>query len=199
MSTNPRDGLFRERDADLGGPFSQEWAWHDQQTTFTIFFDWFSVISKHSPLYGRGWVVQERLISPRTVHFSTYPFWECNETVQCESYPSEIYAKTHEWLPLPEKNIASGETRPEETWLHIIEQYSNCELTHIQDKLIALCGVAKILSPSLGGKYLAGLWESDLLRGLLWQVKKQISGDNFATERPLQYIGEQNSYIARTH
>jgi hypothetical protein len=190
MSTNPREGFFRQRDVDLGGPFSQEWVWVDHRTKFTIVFDWFPTLSTYSPLYGRGWVVQERLISPRTMHFATYPFWECNQTVCCELYPSESYHEKYNWLPLPEKNIAGHRTAPEETWFRIIEHYSSCELTHIKDKLIALCGVAKMLSPFLGEKYIAGLWESDLLRGLLWQVRKQISGNDFSAERPSQYIGE---------
>jgi hypothetical protein len=189
MATNPREGFFIERDVSIGGPFSQPWNWVDHRSTFSIFFDWFSLASKHSPLYRRGWVVQERLISPRTMHFTTFPSWECHETVLAESYPSELYAKRYKWLSLPEKNIANDEESPEDTWFRIVEQYSDCDLSHSEDKLIALCGVAKILSPLLGERYFAGLWDSILLEGLLWQVKRHITGGSYAAERPLKYVG----------
>ena len=188
-STSPGEGFFRERDAGVGGPFSLEWEWLDHTARFVVFFDWFDTITRYSPLYRRGWVVQERLISPRTMHFSTFPFWECHEMVTCEAYPSEIYAQKFQWLSLPEKGITRDGESPEKTWLRIIEHYSNCDLTYARDKLIALCGVAKMFSPSIGGHYLAGLWSTNLLQGLLWQVKKHVSGSDVATERPLEYVG----------
>ncbi|RYP70250.1 hypothetical protein DL771_005553 [Monosporascus sp. 5C6A] len=44
-----------------------------------------------APLYSRGWVVQERLLSPRTVHFGAEQvFWECPELAACESFPAGL-------------------------------------------------------------------------------------------------------------
>jgi hypothetical protein len=37
------------------------------------------------PLNSRGWVMQERLLSCRTIHFSdNQTYWECGEGVYCE-------------------------------------------------------------------------------------------------------------------
>lgn len=190
MATNSGEGLFDNRDAILGAPFRFEWEWLDHASMFTAYFDWFDIVTKYSPLYRRGWVVQERLISPRTMHFSTFPFWECSRMVTCETYPLEAYAQKYQWLPLPEKGIPISSEPPEETWLRIIEHYSNCELTRFSDKLIALSGVAKMFSPHMGGDYHAGLWESRLIQDLLWQVRKHASGGETSAERPLEYVGK---------
>ena len=40
-----------------------------------------------SPLSGRGWVLQERLLAPRTLHFGREQlFWECCECRHLEGY-----------------------------------------------------------------------------------------------------------------
>ncbi|KUJ07037.1 HET-domain-containing protein, partial [Mollisia scopiformis] len=42
----------------------------------------------HCPLEARGWTLQERLLSPRAVHFTrTEVFWECNTQFVSESSP----------------------------------------------------------------------------------------------------------------
>jgi hypothetical protein len=40
------------------------------------------------PLNRRGWVLQERILSPRLIHFGREQlFWECRESFTCETYP----------------------------------------------------------------------------------------------------------------
>jgi hypothetical protein len=40
-----------------------------------------------SPLNGRGWVLQERILSCRTIHFSAkHTYFECGEGVYCENF-----------------------------------------------------------------------------------------------------------------
>ncbi|KAH7081296.1 heterokaryon incompatibility protein-domain-containing protein [Paraphoma chrysanthemicola] len=55
-------------------------------------------------------------------------------------------------------------------WIDLIEKYAGRKLTNPQDKLPAISGMAKIIADSVGDTYLAGLWEGDLVRGLLWNV-----------------------------
>lgn len=39
------------------------------------------------PLNQRAWVLQERVLSRRTIHFSaTQTYWECGEGVRCENF-----------------------------------------------------------------------------------------------------------------
>ena len=57
-------------------------------------------------------------------------------------------------------------------WNSIVEYYSCCNLTYAnKDKFIAISGVVDLFK-SIGGRgrYLAGLWEVDFFRHLVWEV-----------------------------
>jgi hypothetical protein len=42
----------------------------------------------------------------------------------------------------------------------------------MRDRLVAISGLAKMYGDVLGGdQYFAGLWRSDMLRGLLWHAQ----------------------------
>lgn len=55
-------------------------------------------------------------------------------------------------------------------WYRSVEDYSRRDLTFEADKLPALSGYAHMIQKHVGGAYLAGIWESDLLTGLLWHA-----------------------------
>ncbi|RYP71479.1 hypothetical protein DL770_008120 [Monosporascus sp. CRB-9-2] len=75
-----------------------------------------------APLTSRAWVVQERLLSPRILHFAAEQvFWECQEMAACESFPvgfpeehinhADGYGSDQEWgttvAPLAFKSLLS--------------------------------------------------------------------------------------------
>jgi hypothetical protein len=89
-------GLFVDRDrsvlaerilinADLicdGKPFMRKGSYISVDFHF-----WMDEVGE-APLNRRAWVVQERLLSPRTLHFgSNQLLWECYEFEACESFP----------------------------------------------------------------------------------------------------------------
>jgi len=50
-----------------------------------------STLLLEGPLLKRGWVVQERVLAPRTLHFGTNQlFWECRHSQACETYPGGL-------------------------------------------------------------------------------------------------------------
>jgi hypothetical protein len=51
----------------------------------------------------------------------------------------------------------------------IVEQYSQRSLTYASDKLPAFSGISSQLQSLVGGTYIAGLWTSHLITGLLWE------------------------------
>ncbi|KAI9666296.1 MAG: hypothetical protein M1821_004231 [Bathelium mastoideum] len=54
-------------------------------------YAWRSSFSR-DPVADRGWVVQERLLSPRVLHFGKKQvFWECREQNACELHPETVY------------------------------------------------------------------------------------------------------------
>ena len=51
-----------------------------------------------------------------------------------------------------------------------MEVYSKTKLTNPTDKLIALSGIAKMLSTEIDDRYVAGMWVKNLASHLLWRV-----------------------------
>jgi hypothetical protein len=79
-----------------------------------------------APLNRRAWVVQGRLISPRTLHFgSNQLLWEYFESEACESFPGGVPAKalavnvkqTFPLEPTPKEDRPQV-SEEEKTWLY---------------------------------------------------------------------------------
>ena len=139
-----------------------------ESQSFDVYnFDMYSQGVLSSPLISRGWVLQERFLSPRTVHFTANQlFWECGERFACESFTDEIpapLATRHAWFRKRWDNP--------NVWTDTVRQYSRCLLTHDGDKLIAMQGVARCLMERMKCGYVYGLWERDMENQLLWRVK----------------------------
>ena len=61
-------------------------------------------------------------------------------------------------------------------WYHLIQQYSTKNVFDPSDGFAALAGVAVRFQRALGCRYLAGLWEDDMIRGLLWKSRRVLLG-----------------------
>lgn len=56
-------------------------------------------------------------------------------------------------------------------WYDLIQEYTQKRFTHINDRLVAISGLAKIFGNTIrSDEYVAGLWKADLIRGLMWHV-----------------------------
>jgi hypothetical protein len=122
-----------------------------------------------SPLLARGWVYQERLLSPRILHFGFDELsWECNEASYC--------ACGFHWtqfLFTPKqrhhKMITTSNSHEKAAyWRTVVENYSELELSRTSDRLTALFGIAKQVRQSRHCRYLAGIWEDSVLEDLCW-------------------------------
>ncbi|KIN07080.1 hypothetical protein OIDMADRAFT_150338 [Oidiodendron maius Zn] len=130
-----------------------------------------------SPLMARGWTFQERLMSPRLLHFSHGELlWQCRELKSCEcSFDAKKDGSSsymdHGWdRELFVEMVSSKSCRSiATTWRNIVKQYSGLSLSFQKDMLPALSGLAKIcLQMRPGDRYLAGLWEQSLIDDLAW-------------------------------
>jgi hypothetical protein len=151
-----------------------------------------------SNLNRRGWVIQERLLSPRTISFGTQIFWECHELEACETWPDGLppgLSSQGQWLDFGASEVLAPKCWPQilsttsETsddryriWKTIVLSYTTSNLTKEDDKLIALSGVAQQLQLHLDDEYLAGLWRKDLLNELVWY-------SSTLKKRPTNYRG----------
>jgi len=149
---------------------------------------------QNEPLNSRGWTLQERLLSPRIVHYTTdQMYWECENSFFCEegsffdptffSLNTTIY---RQYTPLSDRgfrqhgatSFIEGLPPPMEApegrwrggWLSHIESYSRRNLTEDGDKLPALSGLARLIASRTGDEYYAGLWRDHLIEDLHWRV-----------------------------
>jgi len=150
------------------------------------------------PLEQRGWVVQERLLPPRTVTFGPYLTWNCDnvdisefgvehitswrwgEDLKEDSLPkvfSRMVIRPRRPLIL-EAGTSSG-TAAEMTeaklylfWTRIVTEYSKALLSVQSDRYAALSGVMAAFEQRAGWTQVGGLWNREpfLLFGLLWRT-----------------------------
>ena len=141
-------------------------------------------VIENSALCRRAWVLQERALSPRILHFTAQQlFWECLALDACEAYPKGMY-KT--------KGIAHFKTFSFETWKYergrgphqsennnahliwenLVSRYTAAAISRESDKLVAIGGLAAKFQDYFRShdQYLGGLWSSQLPAQLLWKV-----------------------------
>lgn len=76
-------------------------------------------------------------------------------------------------FPLLSSNVSTAEEI--RIWTRIVSEFSTRKLSNGSDKLIALSGVARVFSESVGSDrpYLAGLWKGKtFLCQLVWQLNE---------------------------
>lgn len=145
----------------------------------------------HPQLHTRAWVLQERLLSPRTLQFGYDGlYWECHECRANDQYPDgvpdvllgiagkvklkEIFTDLS--LPDPSKGISTDHIRRfQMSWHELLNTYSKLDLTRSHDKLIAVAGIVSKIQSSTGFLYYHGLWHDIhhpdlLLSELLWYI-----------------------------
>jgi hypothetical protein len=163
-------------------------AWRDQQQQRTIYFNEWTDNSNTpplhevvKPLYGRGWVLQEQVLSLRGLVFNgDYVSWQCLTLRNSSSEALPIGALLDDQRYLPWKFnpvdygswLRSTNILPRNTilaaWYPLIEDFSGRDLTYELDTLPALSGLASQISRLYKCSYLAGLWQEDIQYGLLW-------------------------------
>jgi hypothetical protein len=164
-----------------------------QRTNVGSFGKYFDPIADE-PLSVRGWTLQERLLSPRIVHYATdQMYFECETQLlseDCFKIPNMFFSMgillstqsiAFEKHGLPKSAGISydigqhvpnplGGWRWRGGWLSIVENYSRRRLTVNQDKLSAVAGVARAVAEITGDTYLAGLWAQHFFEDLHWRV-----------------------------
>ena len=128
-----------------------------------------------APLIDRAWVFQEGSLGPRILHFTASELiWECKHDLSCQC--GRVKARRYMSKPGPFYSLSTDDDeRLFFEWHKTVEAYSQRKLTYESDRLPALSGIAKRMqkqvSPACAAsnRYLAGIWERDLLSGLTWR------------------------------
>jgi hypothetical protein len=136
---------------------------------------------REDALSQRGWVYQERLFSPRTLHYTSRQlFWECRKHYLAEDglYTQPFTEGSAEGYPVAGRlrrlaKRGPGQLTFNTTWewyTYIVPDYTRRHLSRPADKLPALSAVAKLVHEYTGAKYHAGLWLDAIQFGLCWSV-----------------------------
>ncbi|KAF2666219.1 HET-domain-containing protein [Microthyrium microscopicum] len=168
----PHDGLFAYRDPLAF--FACKVAGSLETGTFASCGSTSAVLLGQSHLNSRGWIKQERILSPRMLNFETSGIsWSClhgtatenerdDDARDCSLRELEMYAQTGS---LDDKLFLD---RFDRYWKNLISLYSYCEFTNLSDKLIALSAIVQRLQKASGYMYFAGMWSPTLMGDLLW-------------------------------
>jgi len=140
----------------------------------------FSRKPREEPLDGRAWALQEFLLSPRVLSFSSQQLvWECQtvrytdggnpesqgvfEMGKIRTEPSMLSPLTAAMVSKSPHSISAHEV-----WGDVVKDFTRREMTEEGDKLLAISGIAQQLHLMTGDEYLAGLWKASLMSELMW-------------------------------
>ncbi|KAI8627238.1 HET-domain-containing protein [Xylariaceae sp. FL1651] len=139
---------------------------------------------RFASLDGRGWCLQERVLSTRVLSYGRDGlYWECATADASEIAPEGIerdsrstgneYMRVLKLLTIGvniKSRYISDFKDPHRAWHLFAEDYSRRHLTQDTDKHIAIVGAAKSLSSTDWNIYHAGVWTKYLWRDLMWLV-----------------------------
>ncbi|SPJ74740.1 related to tol protein [Fusarium torulosum] len=136
----------------------------------------------HCSLRDRGWTMQERILSPRIIHYaSDQLYWECYHGIQESEDMLRWMGKSSNITKMAYrvKSAKDGEVKAIELrkmlhyWYVLLVggDYSHRTLTYGEDKLVAIGGVAKAFNEIAPLGYMVGHWgetDNELIRSLCW-------------------------------
>ncbi|KAK9790464.1 putative Heterokaryon incompatibility protein [Seiridium cardinale] len=203
-SSDAYGGLFRARDPALVLPYKMQITVKDPETDDVaqriIYavprYSWKFQVAE-SALGQRAWVLQERVLSRRTVYFGEDQiFWECRELAASSTFMDGLPGRLLGDENVRPKNFQSDVKQRLDAgprgadwygpWRELLRAYTTCDITNPMDKLVAISGMAKEFSLLLEDEYAAGLWRKNLVDDLLW----------YTIEVPGRYARRPESYRA---
>lgn len=129
-------------------------------------------------LNTRAWVLQERVLSRRIIHFSiNHTYFECGQGVNCESLTrmsSQVRMQYFQMDPrFPNRLLESGRQRAIEFIHLLLQNYTNCGITQKTDRVVAVSGLEARIARALKSGKRFGIFERLLHRNILWQRTRE--------------------------
>ncbi|KAF2230405.1 hypothetical protein EV356DRAFT_554243, partial [Viridothelium virens] len=141
------------------------------------------------PLTTRGWTFQEAVLSRRMLIYGRQQMiWKC-QRINCQEdglmwratgrSPCSPYTWPKDnMLKNVINNSASFSSFEEYSqvkakllndWYVLLERYTARKISDSNDRMTAMAGIAQKLAIYLHSRYWFGIWETDMIRGLLWR------------------------------
>lgn len=148
----------------------------DQGLQIVLTRPWYNML--HEPLNNRAWALQEHVMSDHLLSFSHEGIeMSCKHMFSTRRPPDDqldfkatLNAQTRLLAGVttgPRWLAESSNDDPRIFWWNLRRVYSTRKMKRASDKLIAISALAELMSTQLG-RYIAGLWERDLLNELHW-------------------------------
>ncbi|KAF2094618.1 HET-domain-containing protein [Rhizodiscina lignyota] len=188
-STNSQEEFLRERQAglhyvQLGEPPFNLYLRKRVQS--------FEDEIQNAPLNRRAWVFQELQLSRRILYYGVNNMiWSCRKGWRREdsiigAFKPQVQTLYHgQQQIMASRRTSKGKSTNEvqslirkSNWYHLVDEYSRKQLTYpATDKLLAISAIAQEVRRLTGDTYLAGLWKSDIVNGLLWRRSLVVYAD----------------------
>ncbi|RSL37901.1 hypothetical protein CEP53_015380, partial [Fusarium sp. AF-6] len=132
--------------------------------------DWEEAVDS-APVNTRGWVFQERLLSPRILYLGNdVLFWECDDFLTSEMAPGRsVFSRI---------NIAAEPGDLARQWPYLVSAFMRKDLSYEKDRLFAISGIAQLFAQRTSETFLAGLRKTCWAHDLLWHPRPFSSSDN---------------------
>ncbi|KAH7007378.1 heterokaryon incompatibility protein-domain-containing protein [Ilyonectria destructans] len=187
LQTNPSKLLYLQ----LHPPKSRRWTFEDRHAPDPLAAE---------PLTGRAWCLQERYLPKRALQYGSHQmFWECERIKASEDGDTVTqngdYLKSLSDTGAVKESVFCRENREPYSenvsvkwvdWYQMLEDYTSRGITASMDKLPAVSGLASAIAKANGAEgYMAGIWRTGLLEGLVWCRKA-----------PEQMFDKSDEYVA---
>jgi len=187
--TDSHGSLYHERNPLAVTPFRAKMSftpnrWNNRTFVFFPHGDGLGDLY-HAPLSKRAWVAQERLLSPRTIHFLKHKVkWECASLTASET-DAEGKVEYQSGNPIYNWAVLSQQHHLDfhrdaaclVKWNDAVQLYTRGSLSCDSDKLIAISGVARFMKETLwrneAVRYYVGLWSYNFEWQLLWGANEE--------------------------
>lgn len=154
---------------------------------------------RSGPVDERAWCFQESVLSRRMIVYGMQQLsFKCREIC---SYEDGSYIR-YKWSDGGRYDLSSplvGQGFSQEDilsrWYQLTQEYSYRDVYDPTDNFAALAGVALRFHDALKCRYLAGLWEVDMERALLWRSRRLWLGPHSkqSLTRPIAVVGPQKN------
>ncbi|RSL47108.1 hypothetical protein CEP54_013562 [Fusarium duplospermum] len=121
-------------------------------------------------LSTRGWILQERALSRRSIHFTEAQiYFECGSCIWCETgQPIDYRAPlSSSYFPLSERSNRPAECS--RIFKDLFRRYSKMDLTNAKDRPLAIAGLEYRLSQVYNTDVIYGMLRSHFAESLFWQ------------------------------
>ncbi|KAJ3534311.1 hypothetical protein NM208_g7589 [Fusarium decemcellulare] len=193
-----RHGFLQNR-TNIIGPFPIPFDSHDRKP---FVFATLLPSTDTGPTATRGWCFQEAMLSKRSVVFGveqmsfwcpagkTFEFKRRNDMTLLDlaKVPNQAIPTFRPEIQLRGKSVEQQQQAVLQHWYVMLREFSTCQFTNSYDVFASISSLAQMVARYLDpeqDRYLAGIWEVDMVRGLLWRARYQKQNSSVLRRPPL--------------